>query len=57
MPSARGGGTPELLRAIPAPARGVLPCTDEDVWPFSRVSLFLLAALASAIAACTCNTA
>ena len=53
VPSARGGAAPELLPALVPPARGVLLCTD-DAWPFSSVSLLLPAALASAIATCTC---
>ena len=47
MPSARGDGDPAL-------ARGVLPRADEGAWPFSSGPLLLVAALASAIAACTC---
>lgn len=48
MPSARGDGDPAL-------ARGVLSHADEDAWPFSIGPLLLVAALASAIAACTCT--
>ena len=51
MPSARAGAVPELLPAAAPPARGVLL---DDAWPFSRASLPLPPALASAMAACTC---
>ena len=54
VPSASGRAAPELVPAPVPPARGVLLRTDDDAWPFSSVSLPLLAALASAIAACTC---
>lgn len=54
VPSAKGGAIPELLPAPVPPARGVLLRADDDAWPFSRFSLTLPAALASAIAACTC---